>query len=138
MLMLSSQALSQTNEDVTLIFKRPWSAIFGDALYSAQITVNGNEACNFETSTKKISTCIYKTDAGEKKIIVSTKKGSIENVFDVSSNKIYTLVVYQRIYQMYDMIFENISSKIIQNKSKYKESNEIIEFTYKALVISID
>jgi hypothetical protein len=138
LLTLSTNGFSQSNEDVTLVFKRPFNNILGDGFYNTKITVNGKEACNINSDTAKIETCTFKTNAGETKIVVSTSRGTdFENVFDAINGKNYTLVVYMKNHQMYDMIWEEISNKIIVNKAKEKESNVINAFSYKALVISI-
>jgi hypothetical protein len=138
LLNISGNVFSQTNEDVTLVFKRPFNGILGDGFYSTKITVNGKEACIMNSDAAKIETCTYKTNAGETKIVVSTSRGTdFENIFDAINGKNYTLVVYMKNHQMYDMIWEEISNKIIVNKAKEKESNMINAFSYKALVISI-
>ncbi len=133
---VSTNSFSQSVEDVTLVFKRPFANHVGDGFYDTKITVNGKDACNMNNSTTKIETCIYKTNAGETRIVVSTTRGTdFENVFDAIKGKTYTLVVYMRNFQMFDMLWEEISNKVIENKAK--EPSEFNAFSYKALVISI-
>jgi hypothetical protein len=125
-------------EDATLVFKRPFANFIGDGFYDTKISVNGKEACVINSSTSKIELCTQKVNAGEVKVIVSTTRGTdYENIFDVVQGKTYTLVVYMRNFQMIDMLWEEISSNIIANKAKDKESSDFNAFSYKALVISI-
>lgn len=135
---VSTNSFSQSEGDVTLIFKRPFAALAGDGFYDTKIMVNGSEACTINNKHSKIESCTYKTKAGETKIIVSTSRGTdFENVFDAVKDKTYTLVVYMKNFQMFDMLWEEISNKIIENKAKEKEPSEFNAFSYKALVISI-
>lgn len=136
--LLSISTVNAQSDDVTLVFKRPFANLLGDGFYDTKITVNGNDACVLNNSASKIQSCTYKVNAGEVRVVVSTSRGTdYENVFDAIKGKTYTLVVYMRNFQMIDMLWEEISSNIITNKAKEKESSDFNSFSYKALVISI-
>ena len=100
-LSLSGNAFSQSDGDVTLVFKRPFATLAGDGFYDTKIMVNGVEACTINNDHSKIESCTYKTKAGETKIIVTTSRGTdFENIFDSVKGKTYTLVVYMKNFRL--------------------------------------
>lgn len=125
---------AQTDEAV-LIFKRPFPNL--PDLYEARIDVNGVRSCVIDSEAgKKVATCELKVKAGEVKVKTSSSRGDdYEYVFDALKGKTYTLVVYSKNLQNWDLLWSTLSEPLVKNK--VEELPEYNNFSFKVQAISI-
>jgi hypothetical protein len=125
---------AQTDEAV-LIFKRPFPNL--PDLREARIDVNGVRSCVIDSEPyKSIASCELKVKAGEVKVKTSSSRGDdYEYVFDALKGKTYTLVVYSKGLQNWDLLWSTLSEPLVKNK--VEELPEYSIFTFKVQAISI-
>jgi hypothetical protein len=143
---VSTSSFSQLDDNVTLVFKRPWVGAGDNHL--SKISINGIAACTLDSESDYMVSCSHKVVAGETKIEITSIRGTpYQYIIDTQKGKTYTLVVYLRNVQTNDLIWSTIGSRLAKNKAPELPPETIInEFnpggysrmSFKTQVISID